>query len=216
MPIDQYTMNYLNHLSHVIQSFQERLYASEQKIQTLQDEFDRLKNDSKMNVGRIEYKFDQLKIERLEGTLNIGLTPKSGEGLLDDLSVGDQSIQMGNETNPNPNPLRTAMNPITDAVTSRVGRFLQTEALNELKQIEAKLEFPLDDNYRLFIIEDIRKQIPLRISQLVETLRGPSNQTSLPDESDSLENYLFDSIHSEILNGIEQFILKLKSGGVSG
>jgi spore germination protein PC len=214
MPIDQYTMNYLNHLSHVIQSFQERLYASEQKIQTLQDEFDRLKNDSKMNVGRIEYKFDQLKIERLEGTLNIGLTPKSGEGLLDDLSVGDQSIQMGNETNPN--PLRTAMNPITDAVTSRVGRFLQTEALNELKQIEAKLEFPLDDNYRLFIIEDIRKQIPLRISQLVETLRGPSNQASLPDESDSLENYLFDSIHSEILNGIEQFILKLKSGGVSG
>jgi spore germination protein PC len=214
MPIDQYTMNYLNHLSHVIQSFQERLYASEQKIQTLQDEFDRLKNDSKMNVGRIEYKFDQLKIERLEGTLNIGLTPKSGEGLLDDLSVGDQSIQMGNETNPN--PLRTAMNPITDAVTSRVGRFLQTEALNELKQIEAKLEFPLDDNYRLFIIEDIRKQIPLRISQLVETLRGSSNQASLPDESDSLENYLFDSIHSEILNGIEQFILKLKSGGVSG
>jgi spore germination protein PC len=214
MPIDQYTMNYLNHLSHVIQSFQERLYASEQKIQTLQDEFDRLKNDSKMNVGRIEYKFDQLKIERLEGTLNIGLTPKLGEGLLDDLSVGDQSIQMGNETNPN--PLRTAMNPITDAVTSRVGRFLQTEALNELKQIEAKLEFPLDDNYRLFIIEDIRKQIPLRISQLVETLRGSSNQASLPDESDSLENYLFDSIHSEILNGIEQFILKLKSGGVSG
>jgi spore germination protein PC len=214
MPMDQYTLNYLHHLSHVIQNLQDRLYESEQKIQTLQNEYEKLKSDAKMNVGRIEYKFDQLKIERLEGTLNIGLTPKSGEGLLDDLSVGDPSIQMGNQTNSN--PLKTDINPINDAVTNRVEQFLQTEAISEIQQIEIKLEFPLNDNYRLFIIEDIRKQIPYRVSQLVETLGRNPNQSSLPNESNSLEDYLFETIRSEITNGIEQFVLKLKNGGVPG
>jgi len=214
MPTDQYTLNYLHHLSHVIQSLQDRLYQSEQTIQTLQNEIDQLKNDNKMNVGRIEYKFDQLKIERLEGTLNIGLTPKSGEGLLDDLSVGDHPFQMGDEANSNPS--YTALNPINDKVTKRVDQFLQTECPKEIQQIERKLEFPLNDNYRLFIIEDIRKQIPFRVTQLIENSGSNSDQSSLPKGYDSLDDYLFETIKVEIRTGIEQFILKIKNGGIPG
>lgn len=214
MPVDQYTLNYLHHLNHIIQSLQERLYESEQRIQTLEDEVGQLKNADKMSVGRIEYKFDQLKIERLEGTLNIGLTPKSGEGLLDDFTVGDQSIQMSNPTNPN--SVKPASAPINNAVNNRVEHFLQTEAISEIKRIEVKLEFPLDDNYKLFIIDDIRKQIPYRISQLTEALGGDPKQSNLPNGFNSIEDYLFETIKGEIINGIEQFILKLKNGGIPG
>ena len=36
-----------------------------------------LKEAPSTKIDRIEYKFDQLKIETLEGTLNIGLNPLS-------------------------------------------------------------------------------------------------------------------------------------------
>lgn len=34
-----------------------------------------IKDKPTTNIERIDYQFDQLKIERLEGTLNIGLNP---------------------------------------------------------------------------------------------------------------------------------------------
>lgn len=217
MPIDQYTLDYLHHLSHVIQSLQERLHETEQRIQTLEGDLAQLKNDTKMNVGTIEYKFDQLKIERLEGTLNIGLTPKSGEGLFDDLndlSIGDQPFQM--DKGATMNASNGTMNPITETVTQRVEGYLQTDLVNDIKQMERKFDFPLDDNYRIFIIDDIRKQIPYRVTQLVDTLGQNPNQTSLPDGSQSLEDYLFETLQIEITTGIEKFIVNLKNGGIKG
>lgn len=219
MPIDQYTLDYLHHLSHVIQSLQDRLHESEQRIQTLESDLAQLKKEAKMNVGTIEYKFDQLKIERLEGTLNIGLTPKSGEGLLDDLSIGDQPVQFSNNANDNNInhfPDNPATNPISEPVIQRVEHYLQKDLINDIRQIEQKFDFPLDDNYRLFIINDIRKQIPYRVTQLLDTLGENPKQTGLPNGSQSLEEYLFETLQIEITTGIEKFIVNLKNGGIKG
>ena len=44
-------------------------------INKLSKEIDALKDKPPINVERLEYKFDQLKIEKLDGTLNIGINP---------------------------------------------------------------------------------------------------------------------------------------------
>lgn len=45
----------------------------------IQTELNRMKENPGTRIDRVEYKFDQLKIERLEGTLNIGLNPAEQE-----------------------------------------------------------------------------------------------------------------------------------------
>ena len=47
----------------------------QKKIQTIEETVSDLKKRPSVKVERMEYKFDQLKVETLEGTLNIGLNP---------------------------------------------------------------------------------------------------------------------------------------------
>ncbi|MBN3585448.1 spore gernimation protein GerPC, partial [Algoriphagus aestuarii] len=56
---------------------QESLIKQLQKKQrALEKELTEVKEKPVLHIDRIEYQFDQLKIDRLEGTLNIGLNPK--------------------------------------------------------------------------------------------------------------------------------------------
>ena len=57
----------------------------------LSEEIKKLKEKPSITVERLEYKFDQLKVETLEGTLNIGLNP-SDLNNIDDLSVTPRSV----------------------------------------------------------------------------------------------------------------------------
>ena len=62
-----------------IRSLQQKMISMEQKITELQ-------NRPPVHVEKMEYKFDQLKVETLEGTLNIGLNPTDLQGI-EDFSV---------------------------------------------------------------------------------------------------------------------------------
>lgn len=211
MPIDQYTLNYLNHLQSAVQSLHERLYEVEHRIGELQADVEKLKKDPKTHVGTIEYKFDQLKIETLEGTLNIGLTP-SGDGL-DELDVGDQQIKVPKTKTHRSEEEETELTPLEQEVKQRIDAYLQSNAINDIQQIEVQHNFPLNEQYRLFIIEDIHKQIPNRIRELYAALHEePKTRNLSKNDPDQAEQLLFDNLHRDILNGIEKFITNLKSG----
>ncbi|WEG12332.1 spore germination protein GerPC [Pullulanibacillus sp. KACC 23026] len=214
MAMDPNTLNHLHHLNQWIQALQERLDYAENRINQLEEKLEQLKNDKKMNVGRIEYKFDQLKIEKLDGTLNIGLTPKTGEGTLDDIMVGDSPITMTNPDRSSGLPKNPSnQSPLIQAVHDRIEAYLQHEAMNHLIRIEKEQGFPLNDPYRLFILEDIRKQIPQRLTQLEQGLQAdPSTRELIYQDPDKAESLLYEEMKKEIENGTEQFILKLKSG----
>ena len=68
----------------------------EQKISMLQTEIEELKARPYTKIDNIEYKFDQLKVEKLNGTLNIGLNPFSKEAV-EDFSVTGDKIQVNGE-----------------------------------------------------------------------------------------------------------------------
>lgn len=51
----------------------------------------------------MEYKFDQLKVENLNGTLNIGLNPFSAKGQqIEDFQVDTETLKVNPETETNP------------------------------------------------------------------------------------------------------------------
>lgn len=212
MSMDPNTLNYLHHLNHMIQTLEDRLYYAENRIGELEEEVDHLKNDKKMNVGRIEYKFDQLKIEKLDGTLNIGLTPKNGDGSLDDIMVGDTPIMTGPPQNRNATN-NNEQSPLVRDAYDRVEAFLHNEALDYLIQLEKKQAFPLNEPYRLFILDDVKKQIPDRLQALEKQLKSdPQKRGLIQADPDQAETLLYEAMKKEIEMGIEQFLGKLKSG----
>ncbi len=206
MAIDPRLQHYLNHLNNVIHSLQNRLETTEARVRQLESDLESMKSDPKMNVGRIEYKFDQLKIERLDGTLNIGLTPKSEGELLDELTVGNTPLNRGNQPNNPPSPMMQDVLQRTDA-------FLQNEAMDSLIQIENKHAFPLNDPYRLFIIEDVRKQIPNQVTQIMNQFeRQPEQKKRLEEEPDQVVDDIYEMVKQDVVNGLERFIVNLRNG----
>jgi|GEM_PF-2317763 len=62
---------------------QRRIDQLEKQVGQLQSELAAGQKQKTIHIDRIEYKFDQLKVEKLEGTLSIGINPGALEGIAD-------------------------------------------------------------------------------------------------------------------------------------
>jgi len=82
---------YLQWLQQTIQAQEQRIIALETTLQKITQELKQIKEKPAVHVDRIEYKFDQLKVETLEGTLNIGLNPSDLSGI-EDFAVQNQTV----------------------------------------------------------------------------------------------------------------------------
>jgi len=122
-------------------------------------------------IESIQYHFDQLKVEKLEGTLNIGMTAPgeegepfsgNGNGAIDQLAVPKKQVFPS---------ASKAISPPTaeyEAIYAEINRYLDTAAPVKLQQLEAEYGIPLDPYHRRIIIEDVRKQMPARIQYYLQ------------------------------------------------
>jgi spore germination protein PC len=70
-------------LSAYIEMQKQRIDQLEQTVNKLQTELNALKDQKRFHIDKIEYNFDQLKVEKLEGTLTIGISPSSLDNIED-------------------------------------------------------------------------------------------------------------------------------------
>src|SRR3954447_14733408 len=82
---------YLQWLQMCIQAQEQRIITLETTLNKMKEEIKKLNERKSIHVDKIEYKFDQLKVETLEGTLNIGLNPSDLSGI-EDFAVQNQSL----------------------------------------------------------------------------------------------------------------------------
>lgn len=167
----------------------------ENMVDNLKDGYEQLSKAPKTNIEKIEYKFDQLKIERLDGTLNIGLNPNDGADMLQDFTV--------NGTN-GMNPPSIAPETI-QSIQQNINSYMQNGALKQLGELEQKYNYPLDDPYRHFILNDIQKQLDQRINYYINQQTDRSPNASPQELSEEIENKL----KRDIVNGMEAFIKNL-------
>ncbi|MCL7748452.1 spore germination protein GerPC [Halalkalibacter alkaliphilus] len=177
-----------------LQTQQQRINQLELQIQELQSEMNTLKQNQTSNIEKIEYKFDQLKVERLEGTLNIGITPQNGEN-----SIEDFAVHQG-EFNVPPAPQHP---PIFKNVQQRVHEYLNKSCYQDIDTIEKRLKYQLNNEYRQFIIEDIRKQIDQRIQHYLNQMKPHNlNQEQLAE----IEELTFNKVKDDICRTYEEFV----------
>ncbi|KMM38980.1 spore germination protein GerPC [Guptibacillus hwajinpoensis] len=185
----------LQRIQQHIEQQNHRIKMLEDMVDDLKDNYDQLSKAPKTNIEKIEYKFDQLKIERLDGTLNIGLTPNGGADMLEDFTV--------NGTN-GMNPSSLAPETI-QSIQQNVNSYMQNGALKQLGELEQKYNYPLDDPYRHFILNDIQKQLDQRINYYLNQQKERTPNASPQELSEEIEQKL----KRDIVNGMEAFIKNL-------
>jgi spore germination protein PC len=90
-------------LSAYIELQKQRIDKLEETVTKLQADLDAVKVQKRVHIDKIEYNFDQLKVEKLDGTLTIGISPSSLDNV-DDFTVNGASVGKDAGQNPNQNP----------------------------------------------------------------------------------------------------------------
>ncbi|NRS16073.1 spore gernimation protein [Brevibacillus sp. HB1.4B] len=197
MYMDPEMMKYLQQLHDYIQLQSNKIEKLKQMIEQLQQDVNDLKEKQIPSVIKNEYKFDLLKVERLEGTLNIGLNPKGN-----DAGIGDFSINQSMDV---PNPHQSNA-PLFDRVQKEIYQYLETDAYLVLERIETECNYPLDNNYRAFILDDIKKQIDQRIKYYLSEL--PTDELE-PEQLDVFVQNTVQKVKRDIDKTCETFLKNL-------
>lgn len=190
----------LQHIYNYLNSQQERINHLEATVQHLQNEMNSIKQNPASNIEKIEYKFDQLKVERLEGTLNIGITPQNGENAIEDFAVTQHEM---NVPAPPSHP-----STLFENVKRHIHQYLNGECYQVFHSIEQQNNYYLDNHYRQYIIEDIRAQIDNRIQYYISQINQNPNNQDLGNP-EQLETVTLNKVKEDIHKTYDEFIKHL-------
>jgi spore germination protein PC len=148
-------------------------------------------------VIRNEYKFDLLKVERLSGTLNIGIKPDGTDASIGEFDV-EQSMDLRSADKEYPE--------LFDSIQQKISEYLDGDAYKTLKACENKYNYTLDDPHRKFIVEDVKKQIDGRIRYYLNQNK-PEHVS--PEQFTQIEQMVLEIVKGDIERTFETFIKNL-------
>lgn len=162
--------------SSIIQQLYQYIGEQNQKIELLKREVRTIKNqlqDMKkhpvMNVEKLEYRFDQLKVDTLEGTLNIGMNPANTA------EMADLDLPFSN-TSPLP-PLEYAQLLIN--THAAIHEYINKELPDWIAHQETLQGRKLGPSVYSVIKTDLAKQLPERIQFYIQQLAHQHKDLSL-------------------------------------
>ncbi len=211
--MDHYSNTLLQKLNQFMQRIQlqeQCIQNLEQKISMLQTEIEELKARPYTKIDNIEYKFDQLKVEKLNGTLNIGLNPFSGEAV-EDFSVTGDKIQVNGEKKGEqmkeyePMPHLQEQRQI-QLMQQKAEQFLYTEGKKIIEQIAKNLDVEVSNEVMNYILDDIRRQLPARIHFQQSIILQNQTKPLTPEE---LNAKTLQAFKTDIQKAVEVFLLHL-------
>ncbi|MBP1156200.1 MULTISPECIES: spore germination protein GerPC [unclassified Paenibacillus] len=194
-----YSESYFQQLNEYLRWQTERIRYLESRIELITQELESLKRQRGVTIERIEYKFDQLKVETLEGTLNLGLSPSGlGAQSLDDATVGGKVIG----TN-------TARSESFARVQRQVYDYLRQSCPEELAGLESEYGIELGRDFADFVVGDLQGQAAQRIEYYLDTMVDPK-QPILTQEQ---ELRITDKVIGDIRLAMEQYVIKMNQQG---
>ncbi|MGD6841560.1 spore germination protein GerPC [Bacillus infantis] len=189
---DFYT--YLQKLHQFVHYQDSRIKKLEKLAGELQQQLNALKDRPPIQVDTIEYKFDQLKVETLEGTLNIGLNPSELQGI-EDFAVKGSNVSVP------PAPQGQMQRAVE--IEEDIEAFLEKDLPQVYAEAAGGLNLEADSSYLSFIKEDVKKQLPSRIDYYMKQAQNNQQMARNPEgwwkEAASL-------IKGEIRNGVKAFL----------
>jgi spore germination protein PC len=165
------------------------------ELKQLKKELSEVQAQRQIHVDKIEYKFDQLKIETLEGTLNIGISPNGGKQI-EEMMVEDKEFELSD-------PEKDQR---YQAVKDQVDHYLSSGCISDLKQLEANYQVILGQAYREAIIKDMRNQVDKRIEVYLDNMAHIH-------KNGSENEVVFEKVKRDIQTAMERHLKSKKQGG---
>lgn len=183
---------YLEQMHSLMEKQMEKMKELEQRVDKLQSQMETSNQKPTTNIEKIEYHFDQLKIETLEGTLNIGMTPQEGKGIgVEDFALGEK---------PFPPKLNTGQT-VKNKIVKELGGYLDNEGPQQVRSIAEQYGKQLDQDYEQFILKDIHKQLGDRVSHYIEQSKQTHGVVN-----DKAKEQIVEKIKQEINQSLHQFL----------
>lgn len=188
--------SFLFHLEENMRALNQQIQSLHVEIELLKKKTAELEQRPPMQIDNIEYKFDQLKVETLTGTLNIGLNPTDAETIAE-LSVNNE------------NPLSPYMfqerELFVQQLTSDAIAYLEGEKGNLIQQASQMSQAPFDEQIAHFLIEELHQQLPARVGMyLDQTPIYDRTVDRLPVVVERIRKKLEHDIDKAVLNFINQ------------
>ncbi|RSK26363.1 spore gernimation protein [Bacillus sp. HMF5848] len=186
---------YLMQLHSYTKKQNKRIAQLEDLVEELREQMKEIKQRPSMQVEKLEYKFDQLKVERLDGTLNIGLNPNDTE------KIEDFAVQQTNSLKKAP----AAIDPdLKNRVMQAAEQYIANDGVHKLKELESSHGHEFDSAFRAFIIQDMKAQLPTRVNYYLNQLQ--SSDLNNPDKVSQLEKAIIAKIKNDIDTSLQAFI----------
>jgi len=168
-----------------LRTLEEQVQAAEAQIAALQQQVSALTQQQEQAQAKIaemqtrvedlqrkppvhvEYHFDQLKVSRLDGTLNIGLSPGAKSGV-DSFEVpvpgAWQTPAVGTE----------GPEPFIPGLMQQGAAFMNTDATTDLSTIASLSGMPLQPSEVRAVVDDVKAQLGARIQYYARTAPLPA------------------------------------------
>lgn len=182
----------LQQLCENVAEYRERLIRLEQSMEILHEAVHALRDKSSTHVDKIEYHFDQLKVEKLDGTLNIGITPQAS-GLIEQVITDQQAMEDV--------PIQSESDDPFTRIAARVHQYLAEEASRDCKMIEIELNKTVNMEYRKMMIEDVERQIDGRIKEYIRR-----QSSTDPKITEQLENEIVAKVKRDIQLSLRNYL----------
>ncbi|MBA9025232.1 spore germination protein GerPC [Peribacillus huizhouensis] len=185
--------NYTIQMQKYLSTQNKRIENLESTVQSLLEQLEQLKTKPTVNVERIEYKFDQLKVETLEGTLNIGLNPNDLSNI-EELAVPSS----------NPSTFEPYMFPARNELIHDIHNHILTNLDTLIKDTESELGFKVDPSYHEFIQNDLERQLQQRIEQYLDQT-SPTERS--PHLHEQIKQKIIEKLNTDIHIAVRNFII---------
>jgi spore germination protein PC len=182
-----------------------RIEQLEQKLTKLEVDVAAVKDQKHFHIDKIEYKFDQLKVEKLEGTLTIGVTPATLD-TIEDFTVNGKNLGTDGNSNGGAIPAQpTWFDVLKGQVSSCIDSYLNIEAQDDMARIGDKYRFPLDESYQQFIVDEIRGQVEARIQHYL----GQYRSAGMAQPTEAVKQAIIEKTKADIRTAMEMYISNL-------
>lgn len=180
-------LDWARQTQHQVQQQAQRIAELERQMCELSARLKCMDEKPSYTIERLEYHFDQLKVDRLEGTLHIGMTPPGGEALgeMDQFTVTPAYPQPPGATSaamPSPQTAQASPWPPDDELRQRIDHYLEHAAPAVLSQLAAQRQLPIDPHHGRLILDDLKRQALPRLAYYRETVHRDSGGTPPADD----------------------------------
>ncbi|MBB6673402.1 spore germination protein GerPC [Cohnella nanjingensis] len=188
-----------------LQLTEQRLQTALAQIDAMQRQLDDLQKKPPIHV---EYHFDQLKVSRLDGTLNIGLTPQGQQGDVDSFETPVPGMW---------NPPAQPQDEMADQIGTlqqQALAFMDQDAQAELERLSAQHQTPLEREQAQAVIQDVKAQLRARVHHYART--SPFPQTGRDEEKIQWRDGILQKTKRDVLSAFDAYLRTRKGPNPEG